>query len=235
MARGVCVSAARVYFFSPFRACVCHARRWGCTWRSSGCCLMLGSTCRCQVQLDGLPLLPPRSLSLILLPVRTPLVEARRQDCYLWDRHQADLRLSSLLPCGSHWKQMVSKQPVMFTAAAIKDKSPTTHSLRSPTGSHRGLQTAAWGGGPLALRTHSFTHTYTHTHTHLELAPTLNTIQMPLLSNTLSLSLSLSHTHTHTRTHTHTHTYSTYRHKSGQARTPNVLRQPVRTCYIYCN
>lgn len=54
---------------------------------------------------------------------------------------------------------MVSKQPVMFTAAAIKDKSPTTHSLRRPMGSHRALQTAAGDGeggsfGPV------LTHTY---------------------------------------------------------------------------
>lgn len=128
------------------------------------------------------PLFSP-SLSLMCLSPSESLVETRRQDCYLWDRHQADLRLSSLLPCGSHWKQMVSKQPVMFTAAAIKDKSPTTHSLRSPTGLHRGLQTAAWGG-PLALHTHAWTHTRTpwtdsylnyhpnasitkHSHTHL--------------------------------------------------------------------
>lgn len=58
---------------------------------------------------------------------------------------------------------MVSKQPVMFTAAAIKDKSPTTHSLRRPMGSHRALQTAAGRGGggfgPL------LTHTYITIHT----------------------------------------------------------------------
>lgn len=155
----------------------------------------------------------PLSLSLSstsrLSPRQNPVAEARRQDCYLWDRHQADLRLSSLLPCGSHWKQMVSKQPVMFTAAAIKDKSPTTHSLRSPTGSHRGLQTAAWGGS-LALHA----PIYTHTLSHLELTPTLSTIQIPLLPNAHALPCW---------------------HKDGQAHTPNVLRQPVRTCYIYCN
>lgn len=64
-------------------------------------------------------------------------------------------------------------------------------------------------GGPIGPA-----HTQTHTYTHLELTPTLTTIQIPLLPNT--------------------HT-PTYRHKNGQARTPNVLRQPVRTCYIYCN
>lgn len=76
---------------------------------------------------------------------------------------------------------MVSKQPVMFTAAAIKDKSPTTQSLRRPSGAHGALQTAAWGGvlggvsggwgaGPCAL-------THTRTFAHLELTPTLNTSQ----------------------------------------------------------
>lgn len=63
---------------------------------------------------------------------------------------------------------MVSKQPVMFTAAAIKDKSPTTRSLRSPTGSHKGLQTPAWeeggglGGGEVSIgpvHGHTLTHT----------------------------------------------------------------------------
>lgn len=58
---------------------------------------------------------------------------------------------------------MVSKQPVMFTAAAIKDKSPTTHSLRRPMGSHRALQTAAWGEVGFAP---VLTHTYIHNHTH---------------------------------------------------------------------
>lgn len=62
---------------------------------------------------------------------------------------------------------MVSKQPVMFTAAAIKDKSPTTQSLRRPSGAHGALQTAAWdggveevsgGGGDGALRAHSHAH-----------------------------------------------------------------------------
>lgn len=73
---------------------------------------------------------------------------------------------------------MVSKQPVMFTAAAIKDKSPTTQSLRRPSGAHGALQTAAWGGdvegagagGACAL-------THTRTFAHLELTPTLNTNQ----------------------------------------------------------
>lgn len=51
---------------------------------------------------------------------------------------------------------MVSKQPVMFTAAAIKDKSPTTHSLRRPMGSHRALQTAAGRGGIGPVLTHKY-------------------------------------------------------------------------------
>lgn len=124
------------------------------------CCAMLGSTCRWQVQLIGvLHIFCSVSFVCHLSTCQNPLAKARRQDCYLRDRHQADRRLSSLLPCGSHWKQMVSKQPVMFTAATIKDKSPTTHSLRSPMGLHRGLETAALGGiGP-----YTFTHTTTLT------------------------------------------------------------------------
>lgn len=57
---------------------------------------------------------------------------------------------------------MVSKQLVMFTAAAIKDKSPTTHSLRRPMGSHRGLQTAALGEVGFAP---VLSHTYATIHT----------------------------------------------------------------------
>lgn len=122
--------------------------------------------------------------------------KARRQDGYLRDRHQADLRLSSLLPCGSHWKQMVSKQPVMFTAASIKDKSPTIQSLISPTGLYRGLQTAAlmgWGGwiSPTLSRI--------QTHSYLELTPTLTTAQMPLLRNN----------------NIHIHTWKSWKKKAG--------------------
>lgn len=58
---------------------------------------------------------------------------------------------------------MVSKQPVMFTAAAIKDKSPTTQSLRRPMGSHRVPQTAA-RGGEMGFAT-VLTHTYATIHT----------------------------------------------------------------------
>lgn len=46
---------------------------------------------------------------------------------------------------------MVSKQPVMFTAAAIKDKSPTTQSLRSPAGSTRGPRKQLPGAAGLLL------------------------------------------------------------------------------------
>lgn len=142
MARGVCVSALcwkegiPIFFLYVF-VCV-RVRRaratvpvgpQGAVW--------------CEVAHADAKFSSLDSLFLSSTSHQNPLVEARRQDCYLWDRHQADLRLSSLLPCGSHWKQMVSKQPVMFTAAAIKDKSPTTHSLRRPRGSHRALQTAA--------------------------------------------------------------------------------------------
>ena len=79
---------------------------------------------------------------------------------------------------------------------------------QEPHGIARGPANSCLGGpiGPA--------HSLIHTHSHLEVTPTLTTIQMPLLPNT--------------------HT-PTYRHKNGQARTPNVLRQPVRTCYIYCN
>lgn len=98
------------------------------------------------------------ALSLIHLLPFSKLSEMPHLSGYLWDRHWACLRLSSLLPCGSHWKQMVSKQPVMFTAAAIKDKSPTTHSLRRPMGSHRALQTAAGRGGGASVH-YSLIHT----------------------------------------------------------------------------
>ncbi len=47
---------------------------------------------------------------------------------------------------------MVPKQPVMFTAAAIKDKSPTTRSRRGPEGAARAPQTAAWGSGGASAR-----------------------------------------------------------------------------------
>ena len=177
------------FFFHCVVVGMCvFAVRWGCTCRSSGCRLMPVSSTH-WTPLSSSPSLscaPPPSPP---PPHQNPLVKARRQDCYLWDRHRADLRLISLLPCGSHWKQMVSKQPVMFTAAAIKDKSPTTHSLRSPTGSHRGLQTAAWGG-PLALHARAWTHTLTPwTDSYLNYHPNASITK-----------------HTHTNTHTHART-----------------------------
>lgn len=117
---------------------------------------------RCQVQLfwTGAPSHPPPAPPSVSLRL-TPLPPApSHQPCRtsqgdggrcLRDRRRARLRLSSLLPCGSHWKQMVSKQPVMFTAAAIKDKSPTTQSLRRPAGSARGPRKQLPGAAGLLL------------------------------------------------------------------------------------
>lgn len=176
---------------------------WGLTCIFSRGCLILGSVCRCQVQLFwtcSLPHPPPAFLSLSELPCRS-------QDGFLWDRHRACLRLSPLLPCGSHWKQMVSKQPVMFTAASIKDKSPTTHSLRRTSGSHRALQTAALGGW-------SCTHTYATTRA-------LNWLLLSPNSNAFIRK--------------HSQVVMVYWHKNVQEYPPSVLHQTIRTCYIYCN
>lgn len=92
-------------------------------------------------------------------------------------------------------------------------------SARGPANSCLGWW--CWGGypegggaGPCAL-------THTRTFAHLELTPTLNTNQKRLHYRT-------------TRANTPP-SPATRWHKNVPACTPNVLRQPVRTCYIYCN
>lgn len=194
--------------------------------RSSGYCLMLAGTCNMPSSTHWTPKQPPPRPShahpASLSPSPSP---CKNQETGVLPLRQTPSRSQVELP-------VTMRQPLetdgLQTACHVyccchkRQESNNTlpqepHGIsQGPAntclGRRRGVR--GWGGvhWPCA-----WTHTHTHINPHT-LTPTLTTLQMPLLQNT------------------HTLGYAPwYGQKQPGTHTPNVLRQPVRTCYIYCN